>query len=104
MIQTKHYNTDIFNEKDWDTDLEEEEPSSEEIHSPKNVYKKMCENLKVIPCRYFMTHIDKQKLVMKYHQFSNDEIRAVSKPLWVNFFTFTVNIRKIDSCIGNKNV
>ena len=43
----------------------------------------MCDNLKVIPCRYFMAHIDNQKLTMKYHQFSNEEIRAISKPLWV---------------------
>ena len=45
----------------------------------------MCQNLKVTPCRYFLAHIDKQKLTMKYHQFSEDEIRAISKPLWVNY-------------------
>jgi hypothetical protein len=46
----------------------------------------MCENLKVIPCRYFMAHIDKQKLIMRYHQFSDEEIRAISKPLWVSSY------------------
>ena len=51
----------------------------------------MCENLKVIPCRYFMAHIDNQKLTMKYHQFSNDEIRAISKPLWVCNIKFNTN-------------
>lgn len=46
----------------------------------------MCENLNVIPSRYFMAHIDDQKLVLKYHQFSDDEIRAISKPLWVRIY------------------
>ena len=43
----------------------------------------MCENLNVVPCSYFMAHIEDQTLVLKYHQFSSDEIRAISKPLWV---------------------
>ena len=63
--------------------FKDEEDEIEEEHNPKEVYKKMCDNLKVIPCRYFMAHIDNQKLTMKYHQFSNEEIRAISKPLWV---------------------
>lgn len=63
--------------------LIEQEEEQEETHSPKHVYKKMCDNLKVIPCRYYLAHIDKQKLTMKYHQFSEDELRAISKPLWV---------------------
>ena len=41
----------------------------------------MCDSLKVIPCRYLMANIENQKLIMKYHQFSNEEIRAISKPL-----------------------
>lgn len=31
-----------------------------------------------------MAHIEDQKLVLKYHQFSEDELRAMSKPLWVD--------------------
>lgn len=45
----------------------------------------MCDNLKVIPCRYFMAHIENKKLIMRYHQFSDDDVRAISKPLWNNF-------------------
>jgi len=78
-----HYENDIYNEKDWETDLEGAESSDEEFYTPKQMYKKMCDNLKVIPCRYFLAHIEKQKIIMRYHQFSIDEIRAISKPLWV---------------------
>lgn len=63
--------------------VEENKDTEEETNNPKNVYNKMCENLKVIPCRYFLAHVDKQRLIMKYHQFSDDEVRAISKPLWV---------------------
>jgi len=42
--------------------IQDEEEVTEEEHNPKEVYKKMCDNLKVIPCRYFMAHIDNQKL------------------------------------------
>jgi hypothetical protein len=70
----------------------EQEEVVEETHSPKHVYKKMCDNLKVIPCRYYLAHIDKQRLTMKYHQFSEDEIRAISKPLWV--FLLNLNFLK----------
>lgn len=67
------------------TELAEEKVEPEDEHTPKYIYKQMCQNLKVTPCRYFLAHIDKQKLTMKYHQFSEDEIRAISKPLWVNY-------------------
>ena len=43
----------------------------------------MCESLNVVPCSYFMAHIEDQTLVLKYHQFSSDEVRAIAKPLWV---------------------
>lgn len=94
------YTGDIDNEKDYDTDLEgkfkliklfqffiffksDDEEKDEQANTPKDIYIKMCKNLKVIPCRYFMAHIENKRLVMRYHQFSNDEIRAISKPLWV---------------------
>lgn len=79
------FKNDIDNEKDYDTDLDDEDKKTdEETNNPRNVYIKMCESLKVIPCRYFMAHIEKQKLTMKYHQFSDDEVRAIAKPLWVS--------------------
>lgn len=93
------YTGDIENEKDYETDLEgnlglielccfyffqiDDEEKDEQANTPKDIYIKMCQNLKVIPCRYFMAHIENKRLVMSYHQFSNDEIRAISKPLWV---------------------
>ena len=45
----------------------------------------MCDNHKVTPCRYFLDHIDDQKLILRYHQFSSDEIGAISKSLSNNF-------------------
>lgn len=68
---------------------EEPEPDKKlqqtEIPSPESLYEQMCENLKVIPCRYFLAHLDNQKLYLRYHQFSPDEIRAIAKPLWNNY-------------------
>ena len=61
----------------------EEEEILEDVDSPKSLYRRMCRNLKVIPCRYFMAHLDNNKLVLRNHQFSKEEIRAMSKPLWV---------------------
>lgn len=102
--------TDIMSNKDWDTDLEDEEgqlhkfklgtksiflllfkqdsvngKSSEEMNDTNGSfeYKKVCRNLNVVPCRYFIEHLDDQSLSMNYHQFRTDEIRAISKPLWV---------------------
>ena len=46
----------------------------------------MCDNLKVIPCKYFLGHIENQKIVMRYHQFSGEEMRALAKPLWVFYY------------------
>ncbi|RMZ94674.1 leucine-rich repeat-containing 74B-like, partial [Brachionus plicatilis] len=79
------YSNDIDNEKDYETDLEDDEKKNKQPNTPKDIYINMCENLKVIPCRYFMAHIENKKLVMRYHQFSNEEVRAISKPLWHNF-------------------
>ena len=63
----------------------EEEALAEDKHNPINVYKRMCNHLKVIPCSYFMAQIDKNKITLKYHQLSADEIRAMTKPLISNF-------------------
>ena len=46
-------------------------------------YKKVCDDLNVIPCRYFIEHIDQQTLCMNHHQFRTNEIKAISKPLKV---------------------
>jgi len=79
---------DFANDESWDTDLEDddEQIDKEIAHdtSGKHLYKKMCETLNIVPCRYFMAHVEDQTLVLKYHQFSADEIRAISKPLWNN--------------------
>jgi hypothetical protein len=58
----------------------------------------MCKILKVVPCRYFVAHIDNQRLTMKYRQFSQDEIKAVCRPLEVS----SHEILRI--AISNKNL
>jgi hypothetical protein len=37
----------------------------------------------VIPCSYFIKHLDDQSLSMNHHQFRTSEIKAISKPLIV---------------------
>jgi len=81
------YENNIYDEKNYETDLEDKDESSdEELYTAAQMYKKMCDNLNVIPCRYFLAHIEDEKIIMRYHQFSNDEIRALAKPLWVCTF------------------
>jgi hypothetical protein len=65
--------------------VEVDEDAASHDTSGRNEYKKMCSNLSVVPCSYFMAHVEDQTLVLKFHQFSSDEIRALSKPLWVCF-------------------
>lgn len=84
----KIYPNEIECDEDYETDLEEDLTTKN--HEEANIsvtiktYKTMCENLNIVPCRFFMAHIEDQTLTLKYHQFSTDEIRAMAKPLWNN--------------------
>jgi hypothetical protein len=68
----------------YDTDIELESVVKES-YDPlgKNRYHQLCEEAKIVPCSYFMAHIQKDEMVLRYHQFSTDDIRAITKTLTV---------------------
>ena len=44
----------------------------------------MCEEEQIVPCSYFLAHIEDEKLLLRYHQFNTDDIRAITKTLTVS--------------------
>lgn len=57
--------------------------------SGKIKYREYCQQSKLIPCSYFMAHIEDRELTLRYHQFSNDDVRAIARTLSVeNNFSF----------------
>ena len=51
--------------------------------SGRTQYRELCVQSKLIPCSYFMAHIQDKEMVLRYHQFSTDDIRAIAKALCV---------------------
>ena len=46
-------------------------------------YRDFCGQANVIPCSYFMAHIQDRELVLRYHQFSTEDLRAIARTLCV---------------------
>lgn len=46
-------------------------------------YRELCLQSKLIPCSYFMAHIQEKEMILRYHQFSTDDIRVIAKILCV---------------------
>jgi len=68
----------------YDTDIELESVEKETYDAiGKNRYRQLCEETKIVPCSYFMAHIEKDEMVLRYHQFSTEDIRAITKTLIV---------------------
>ncbi|CAF3994114.1 unnamed protein product [Rotaria sp. Silwood2] len=70
---------------DYDTDIESE-VAVQENHdiTGRTQYRESCLQSKIIPCSYFMAHIQDKEMVLRYHQFSTDDIRAIAKTLCSN--------------------
>ena len=71
--------------------------------SGKNQYRDLCQQSNVIPCTYFMGHIQDKELVLRYHQFSSEDVRVIARTLSVSFsfqFVFLdfVFVRKSRIC------
>ena len=58
----------------------------------KTQYREACVQSKLIPCSYFMAHIQDREMVLRYHQFSTEDIRTIAKALCVRrkFFSFVI--------------
>jgi hypothetical protein len=52
-------------------------------------YRDLCQRAQIVPCSYFMAHIQDEKIILRYHQFNTEDIRAIAKTLivWNNLFS-----------------
>ncbi len=54
----------------------------------KSQYRESCLQSKIIPCSYFMAHIQDREMVLRYHQFSTEDIRMIAKALCVGRYFY----------------
>ncbi|XP_074657398.1 uncharacterized protein LOC141910602 [Tubulanus polymorphus] len=79
-------------EDDYDTDLENEELEAEQHDlTGRHSYVKLCEQLGVVPCSYFVRHITEPQIVMKHHGLGPAGTMAIAKVLKDN-----ITLEKID--------
>lgn len=52
----------------------------------KEKYRELCADAKLVPCSYFMAHIQDDKMILRYHQFNTADIEAITKTLTVCSF------------------
>jgi len=75
---------DISNEKDWDTDLEADEPPSTYDHTGKSAYVDACKKFGVVPASYFLRHMNESSLSMRHHGLAGDGMKAIAASLVSN--------------------
>ncbi|XP_035828683.1 leucine-rich repeat-containing protein 74B isoform X2 [Aplysia californica] len=83
---------DISNEKDWDTDLETEEPPTSYDHTGKSAYVEACKKFGVVPASYFLRHMNESSLSMKHHGLAGDGMKAIAASLVSNATINTLDI------------
>ncbi|CAF1129647.1 unnamed protein product [Rotaria sordida] len=72
-------------EDDYDTDIESDVIVNDDHDiTGRTQYRELCLHTKIIPCSYFMAHIQNKEMILRYHQFSTDDIRAIAKTLSSN--------------------
>ncbi|CAF1398584.1 unnamed protein product [Adineta steineri] len=69
----------------YDTDIESEIIiSSDHDITGRAQYHELCVQSKIVPCSYFMAHIQDKEMILRHHQFNTDDIRAIAKALSSN--------------------
>ncbi|CAF0737832.1 unnamed protein product [Adineta ricciae] len=69
----------------YDTDIESESViSSSRDLTGRTQYRDACLQAKIIPCSYFLAHIQDREMILRYHQFSTEDVRAIAKALSSN--------------------
>ncbi|CAF0984155.1 unnamed protein product [Rotaria sordida] len=78
-------NNPIVSHEDYDTDIETES-IVQNVHDPtgREQYRELCQQANIIPCSYFMAHIQDSEMTLRYHQFNTEDIRAITKTLYTN--------------------
>ncbi|CAF4612401.1 unnamed protein product, partial [Rotaria sp. Silwood2] len=78
-------NNAISSHEGYDTDIETETIVQND-HDPtgREQYRELCEQAKIIPCSYFMAHIQDSEMILRYHQFNTEDIRVLTKTLCTN--------------------
>lgn len=58
-------------------------PSETHDTTGRTQYYGSCEAAKLVPCSYFMAHIEDSEMILRYHQFNTQDIRTITKALCV---------------------
>ncbi|RUS84970.1 hypothetical protein EGW08_007281 [Elysia chlorotica] len=71
-------------EEDYDTDLEADDLDEEKADAAVSNYLNLCEQLGLVPVEYFMRHIQKPNIRMRYRGLGSDATRAIALSLKEN--------------------
>ena len=69
----------LFSMEEVDIDVED----FARVKTHKTHYEDLCSNANIVPCSYFLAHIHDEELILRHHQFSTDDIRAITETLHV---------------------
>ncbi|CAM4757580.1 unnamed protein product [Rotaria magnacalcarata] len=71
--------------EDYDTDIETDSDGHKD-HDPtgRQLYRELCKEASLIPCSYFLAHIQDNEMILRYHQFNTEDIKAITKTLVTN--------------------
>ncbi|CAF4740173.1 unnamed protein product [Rotaria socialis] len=71
--------------EDYDTDIETDSGGQKD-HDPtgRQLYRELCKEGSLIPCSYFLAHIQDSEMILRYHQFNTEDIKAITKTLVTN--------------------
>ena len=53
------------------------------VKTDKTHYEDLCSKANIVPCSYFLAHIHDEEMILRHHQFSTDDIRAITETLHV---------------------
>ncbi|KAF6019441.1 LRRC74A [Bugula neritina] len=81
QVETKINPPDIFNDQEWDTDLEDEEETTDMGPPFRGLYSYACDRYGCNPKSYFMRHIEDKEVKMRHHGFTKSESYALAEVL-----------------------
>ncbi|CAH1791949.1 unnamed protein product [Owenia fusiformis] len=92
-LEPKTYDlSDLENNSEWDTDLEDEDERVEYDVTGKTLYMETCKELGVVPVSYFLRHMNGEDIKMKHHGLGPLGAKALAVPLVTNTNVLTLDL------------
>lgn len=79
-VEEQRYTADIYNDAEWDTDLDDEEEDVDES-SAKTRYLNSCKKHGIVPASCFLRHMEDKEIEVKNHGLSLIETKLIAKAL-----------------------